>query len=201
MYNSANRLTVRALCSVSGDGMRGSATAEGWGLVLSHRFGGSWSRVPLMAGWLFADLCLVLFVVGMGAAPTVLPHRHIVPVKTTRAAAKPKPLALERRPIDIWVNISPSNFSSQGVSSQAASELLSSLRQQIAAQHMSGHRAGFVLLFASGSISATSQAIDSADTVLRLIRSRDGSVFGQASGEGLWNGQGDDFHFQIFFYA
>lgn len=174
-------------------------------MLSHHRLGGSRSRIPLMAGWLFADLCLVLFVVGMSAAPTVLPHRHVVPVKThktkARAAAKPKPLALERRPIDIWVNISPSNFSSQGVSSQAASELLSNLTQQITAQHMSGHKAGFVLVFASGSISATGQAIDSADTVLRLIQSRDGSVFGQASGEGLWNGQGDNFHFQIFFYA
>ena len=158
-----------------------------------------------MAGWLFADLCLVLFLVGMSSVPTVLPHAHSAPRKTykakARVAVKSKALALQHRPVDVWVNISPSNFSSQEISSQAASELVINLTEQIAADHMTGYKAGFVLLFASGSINETGQAIDSANAVLRLLRVRDAHVFGQASGEGLWSGQGDNLHFQIFFYT
>jgi hypothetical protein len=109
---------------------------------------------------------------------------------------------LERTPADFYININPGDFSPGGVNKQAAAQLLSDLNREVAALHMQGHQAGFLLIFASGPSNAIGQAIDSANTVIQLIRSQDAAVFGQATGEGLWNGQGaNNFHFQIFFYA
>lgn len=163
------------------------------------------SRIPLLAGWLFADLCLVIFVVSLASVPsspaaakaharhsTVNPH----------PARPPQPQVLERTPADFYIGIAPDDFGSGEANEQADGELLNELNQELATLHMQGRKAGFVLIFASGPSDGISQAIDSADAVIRLIRSQDSAVFGEVTGEGLWNGQGsNNFHFQIFFYA
>jgi hypothetical protein len=166
----------------------------------------------LLAGWLFADLCLVIFVVSLASAPsthTAAMHSAThptnsspTPTPTPTLTRSPQPRTLERTPADFYINVAPADFNPGAVNEQAAAELLKDINREVAGQHMQGHQAGFVLVFASGPSYGIGQAIASANTVIKLIRSRDPAVFGQVTGEGLWNGQGNNtFHFQIFFYT
>jgi hypothetical protein len=173
-------------------------------------------RVPMLAGWLFADLFLVLFIVVFSSQPTVAtpkptaplaPSVHASPRKSPKPSPTPTPpsrLGLEPAPVNIDVSVSPADIDNPATRPQAAAQLLMSLNTQLAARHLDGLRAGFVLVFA-GSVTGASDPIDEAvhvaTVVIPILRKQDASVFGAASGEGLWGGATDLFHFQIFFFA
>lgn len=158
----------------------------------------------MLAGWLFADLFLVLLVVMLASQPTISAMRQkSIPVAHLKHPQEPKlfPAQLEHKPVNIVVNVLPANLTSGATQGQAAGELLTDITHQLAAQHLQRRRAGFILVFASGSVSDIGQAIESANAAIRILRHRDPANFGAASGEGLWSGEGDYLHFQIFFFA
>lgn len=171
----------------------------------------------MLAGWLFADLFLVLFIVVFSSQPTVAtpkpkaaasPAAHALSGRPS-PAPRPKPspparLGLEPAPVNIDVPVSPAGIDNTATRSQATRRLLASLNAQLAARHLGTRRAGFVLVFA-GSVTGASDPIDEAvhvgSMVIPILRKRDAAIFGTASGEGLWGGSDDLFHFQIFFFA
>jgi hypothetical protein len=170
----------------------------------------------MLAGWLFADLFLVLFIVVFSSQPTVAtpkvpvsPSAHVSPSvrASPRQAPKPRPpsrLGLEPSPVNVYVSVSPADIDNPATRSQAAAQLLASLNKQLAARHLTGRRAGFVLVFA-GSVTGASDPIDEAvhvgTLVIPILRKQDAAIFAAASGEGLWGGANDLFQFQIFFFA
>jgi hypothetical protein len=156
-------------------------------------------RMPMLAGWLFADLFLVLFMVGLASLPPNVLAAH-TGAPPAPAAAKRAPRMLDLMPVPITVSVPPTEISNQATRPQAITSLIQGLNEQLAAQHLQGRQAGFVLVFASAPESGIGQAIDTAKSVIEIIRSRD-ATFAQASGEGLWSGAGNYFHFQIFFFV
>jgi hypothetical protein len=157
----------------------------------------------MLAGWLFADLLLVLFITAFASLPPppVVAGRPATPkppaVKHT--TPPPKPRVLERSPHTFTVNVPPSQLADPATRNAAVGRLLQGLRQQLAAQGLQGRQAGFVLVFAYGPIGGIGQAISTANDVVEILRTKMGT-FGQASGLGYWTGNGD-FQFKIFFYA
>jgi hypothetical protein len=172
----------------------------------------------MLAGWLFADLFLVLFIVVFSSQPSVgtpaaklsaSPSASASPTRSPKPKPSPAPkppprLSLETAPVNINVSVSPAAIDNPATRAQAAARLLSSLNAQLAARHRSGQRAGFVLVFA-GSVTGASDPIDEAvhvaSLVIPILTKQDAAVFGTATGEGLWGGADDLFHFQIFFFA
>jgi hypothetical protein len=171
----------------------------------------------MLAGWLFADLFLVLFIVVFSSQPTVATPKPKAPVParpsphpsgqpSPKASAKPKPSrsGLEPAPVSVDVAVSPSAVDNPATRPQATAQLLASLNTQLAARHLLGRRAGFILVFA-GSVTGASDPIDEAvhvgTLVITNLREQDAATFAAASGEGLWGGANDLFHFQIFFFT
>ena len=175
----------------------------------------------MLAGWLFADLFLVLFIVVFSSQPTVAtskekapavgahasPSARASPLRSPRpsaAPAQPSRPGLAPAPVNIYVSVSPADIDDPATRPQAAARLLESLNAQLAARRLLGQRAGFVLVFA-GSVSGASDPIDEAvhvgTVVISILREQDAAVFAAASGEGLWGGTADLFHFQIFFFT
>jgi hypothetical protein len=169
----------------------------------------------MLAGWLFADLFLVLFIVAFSSQPTVAtakpaaaasPSASASPGRTPRPSPAPTPsrLGLEPVPVSIDVSVSPTAIDNPATRAQATGRLLASLNAQLAARHRSGQRAGFVLVFAGG-VAGASDPIDAAvhvaAMVIPILGKQDPAIFAAATGEGLWGGSNDFFHFQIFFFA
>jgi hypothetical protein len=168
-------------------------------------------RVPMLAGWLFADLFLVLFIVALSSQPTVAASKEpSAPVSAHPRSARlpkhkePSLLGLETSPQSFYVSVSPSAIDNPATEPQAAQQLVASLNSQLSGQHLLGRRAGFVLIFAT-SVTDASDPIDEAvrvgGLVIPILRKNDAATFATTSGEGLWGGAGDFFHFQIFFFA
>lgn len=166
-------------------------------------------RRSLPVGWLFADLFLVLFVLALAAVPVPKLATHVKaasshvahPKPTKKPVKKHGPAGVEKTPTNICV--------SQGDSGPA---LLAAFDQEVASKHLTGHKAGFILVFATAPDPGTGVA--TAQSALALIQKDDPdrAAFSGAGGEGLWGGQSDtgscpsinggtdNYHFQVFFY-
>lgn len=150
-------------------------------------------RTSLLAGWLFADLFLVLFVVGIASIPPMhaATQKHKSHPRQSRSLAKP---------VSITVNVSPSNIQDPLTEQGAAARLISRLKHDLAVQGLQDRQAGVFLVFASGPSSAIDQAISNARSVVRITKRRI-ATFSKASTAAYWSGQGDSFKFEIFFYT
>jgi hypothetical protein len=156
--------------------------------------------VPALAGWLFADLLLVLFVVSLASLP-------ILPKPKARAAPHPHPTphpaaaeVLDRVPVSIPVHVPPIEVEDGASRAAAIAQIMAMLNHQLALEHLTNRRAGFVLIFASGPLDGTGPAITAAKAVLDAI-SRGSGVFHNTSGAAYWQGAGNFFEFRIFFFA
>jgi hypothetical protein len=166
-------------------------------------------RIPLLAGWLFADLFLVLFIVAFSSQPAVpaaTPTHRPSPSPSVSKTPIPKPtqMGLDQNPVNIVVNVSPAEVDNPATNAQGVAALLSGLHAQLQAMHLLGDRSGFVLIFATSVETAgdpINEAVKVANSIIPILKARDTVTFGNTSGEGLWGGQGDSFHFQIFFFT
>jgi hypothetical protein len=165
-------------------------------------------RVAMLAGWLFADLFLVLFIVAFSSQPAI-PASAVIPkpkpTVSPSPVASPKPqMGLEQNPVNITVPVSPADVDDSATHAHAVAALLSGLHSQLAAQHLLGERSGFVLIFATGTTDQINEAVAVASSVISILKTQDAVMFGKTSGEGLWGGSGtsgSSFHFQIFFFT
>jgi hypothetical protein len=157
-------------------------------------------RVPLLAGWLFADLFLVLFLIGLASIP---PKPALAKPRKPHPTATPTPTSprvLDRTPVSFHVNVPPAEFQNQATQQTAKSQLLSALNQKLDQLHLRGQEAGFVLVFASGPEDEINQAVATANSVVNIVRTKD-STFSEASGLGYWNGSGNYLKFVVFFFS
>lgn len=172
-------------------------------------------RVPMLAGWLFADLFLVLFIVAFASQPaspvTVskpkvpTPTHSPTPPATPPTTPKPAPIGVDQNPQNIVVQVSPVDVDNPATRVAALAKLLANLNKQLASLHLTGGKAGFVVIFAT-SVTDNSDPVDEAirvaDSVLPVLKKQDTALFGHASGEGFWGGaNGNYFHLQIFFFT
>jgi hypothetical protein len=152
-------------------------------------------RMPVLAGWLFADLFLMLFVLGLASLRPERPTPQVTPTPTPTPVT---PHVLERTPVRLDVDVAPAAVR-EGPAGKRA--LVRALRDQLRHRHLTGRHAGFVLVFASGPTSGIAQAQSTAKHVIGLVRASD-ATFADVSGEGYWTGKGGDhFEFEVFFYG
>lgn len=163
-------------------------------------------RISALAGWLFADLFLVLFLVALAAAPSVSHAASAKPARPPKSTvprhpSRPKSVAptvpgMANQPVDICV-------------SQGSSSIVADFDKQVKRAGKAGHKVGFILVFATGA--SPGPAVTQASRVLKLIKTSDSdkTAFATAGGEGLWggtsnacrvNGGTNNYHFQVFFY-
>lgn len=168
-----------------------------------HRGALGGAHAPMLVGWLFADILLVLFLVAIASVPPPAvadkanPTRSVTPPATT--PAKPTPRVLEQAPHTINVDVPPSRIRNSASRAAAETQLLDELEQQLVAQGLQSRQAGFVLVFAYGPVDGIGQAVDTANVVLGILEAK-GDQFRQASGLGYWTGTGN-LEFKIFFYV
>jgi len=161
----------------------------------------------MLAGWLFADLLLVLFVTAFASlpAPRVMsgPHPGITatPTPTPTPTPRPKLRVLEQNPQTFTVaDVSPAAVASSDATTKAAAvaRLLGELRTQLAAQELQGRQAGFVIVFAYGPADGIGPAISTANSVVTTLKTE--AQFKGSAGLGYWSGS-PGFEFKIFFFA
>lgn len=142
-------------------------------------------HLSLLAGWLFADLFLVLFVISLAS----LPPKHPSPRTSTSSPPPPPPVRVLDPPVNFYIP-----------ASSATSGLIAALKHDLVTRHLLGRQAGVLLVFAPGPLSGVSQAINTANSVIGIVRSKV-SGFSGVQGSGYWSGSGNSFHFKIFFFS
>ena len=169
-------------------------------------------RAPMLAGWLFADLLLVLFITAFTSlsappprptpspTPTATPTHSPTPKPTK--TSKPEPRVLETKPHSFTVNdVNPADVisSDPGTRSAAIGKMLGELHAQIVAKGLQGRQAGFVIVLAYGPMDGIGQALTAANSVVNVLKARE-SQFSGVAGLGYWSGSAG-FEFKIFFFA
>ncbi len=151
------------------------------------------SRLTMLAGWLFADLFLVLLIAGLAALPAKTsanpgkPATHPSPSPTTTHSP-----GLNPHRLDFSVNLSPNVFRAG-----ARDQLLNEVNAELNRLDPSHRLVGFVLVFASDDQNDVGRAIRTATQALNLLRGRSPD-FASAQGLGYWNGANNDFEFKVF---
>lgn len=133
--------------------------------------------VESVAGWVFADLLLVLFLVGLGSAIPAEPEPEPEPKahKTEKPPKKPDPpiVGMQTIPVVATVRHDPRAVANGGPRSAAARVLCSKVRREMEA--LKGERAALVLLF--GGAPDVVQGQDSARAVARQLECAAPHVF------------------------
>jgi hypothetical protein len=168
------------------------------------------SRLTTMAGWLFADLFLVLLIAGLaaipattansangGRRPTPTPSPTISSSTTPRPSHTPAPAptaGLDPKYLDFQIPLTPDQFRAGD-----QQDLLKDVTAKLNAGDPGHLQVGFVLVFAYGADDPAdiNQATTTATQALHLLQSKQ-PQFGAAQGLGYWGAPGDDFEFKIF---
>ena len=168
-------------------------------------------RLPLLAGWLFADLMLLLFVIGLSFAPVQSavvngkPTATPTPTPTLTPAPTPTPTqrVLNRTYYTVYVNV-PLPELSPG--SSAAARLIHGADakiSQLARAHpeLAGKDVAVAVIFGAAPLGNINAAISEAKTAGNILRAKD-ATFGQASFLPEWTSGASNFvEMILFFYA
>jgi hypothetical protein len=166
-------------------------------------------RIAVLAGWLFADLFLVLFMVALASVPAsslAVKSPSSKPMGLTHPA-RPKP-AKHSKPAK---SATPgmTNIPTDICVSQESPSIVADFDAQVKRAGMAGRKVGFILVFATGTDPSAADTI--ATAALKSIKGTDPdrAAFADTGGEGLWGGESDscpvnggtdNYHFQVFFY-
>jgi hypothetical protein len=133
--------------------------------------------MPVLAGWLFADLFIVLFIVSLASftpPPAPKPHPSVTPHPTPKPSSSPaksRPAGLNKQPYTICIDEPETTDDGS---------LVSDLDQQIPGTA----RAGFVYVLAPAtSLNDIGNATGYANSLISYLQARD-PVFANAAGEG-----------------
>ncbi len=169
-------------------------------------------RLPLLAGWLFADLMLLLFVIGLSFAPVQTATVSAKPTPTASGSQSPhptpSPTPTQRvlNPVyrTIYVNVALPGLQP---GSSAANQLVSGTDAkiaQLARQHpeLAGKDVAVAVIFGAGPQSDINTAIDEATTAGNILHARD-PAFREASFLPEWTGSPTSTFVELilFFYA
>jgi len=149
----------------------------------------------MLAGWLFADLFLVLLVAGLSGLPTrsaPVPTEP-PPIVTTAPTAPPRPAGLDPTRLDFGIPLSPDAFRAG-----ARDELVNQVNAALADRGFSQRRVGFVIILARDETANARRAVETSTDALALLQSRS-PAFAAAQGIGYWNGNEGNFELKMFF--
>jgi hypothetical protein len=172
-------------------------------------------RLAMLAGWLFADLFLVLFLIALALlpphpTPSASPSGSAEPSATTASSPSPspspssaaiRPPVLDRVPTDLRIPMNLADLDA-GPGGPGAARLLDELNRQLAERGATGRRCGVVLVFVAGpsTPAGIGTAVDRARRALDILRGRH-AAFADASGDAYWSGGADFVELKIFFFA
>jgi hypothetical protein len=154
-----------------------------------------------MAGWLFADLFLLLLVTALAVLPakgsTTDPPPSAPPSVTAPPSAPPSspaahPAGLDPKFLAFTIDVSPSALRAGGGSLDQFVALVEAKVQSLDPQ---GRKVGFVLVFATDT--DPNRGVATGEKGLDLLRQRS-DVFKSAVGFGYWGGQGNNFELKVF---
>lgn len=172
-----------------------------------HRSSAPFSS-PVLAGWLFADLFLVLFVIGLASLPLKSHPAHAKASpspSTSRPSPSPTPTptatpVLDRRPLTVTVNVPPASLADPASRRAAMRQIIAGLDRMLRPRHLLDAKVGVVLVFAAGSEADINNAVAEAKIVVAQLPRQD-KQFAQATGNGYWSGTGNGIELTIFFFA
>ena len=105
----------------------------------------------MLAGWLFADLLLVLFVVGLASEPTVLepePTSVATPTPTPTPSPTPEaPLGLDRTPVTVTLQFDSNRLVNPATRAEVTAELRQPIAEELAQPEVGDASAGMVLIW------------------------------------------------------
>lgn len=156
--------------------------------------------LPMLAGWLFADLFLLLLLAGLAVTPGAADDEQPPVSPSASASVKPpvRPSTPARAPgldpdyVEFDVNVSPDRFRAG-----ATAEVVRQVNAELKKKNPKNRRVGFVLVFASDDREHIQRANDTAADVVTLLQAK-ARLFAGAPGLGYWNGDNDNFEFKVF---
>jgi hypothetical protein len=117
-------------------------------MAMNHRRSAG-DRLPLLAGWLFADLLLAFSVIVLGAtrasAPQAEPEPLPTATTTTTTTVPPPPVGVATQPIELRLPVDGRAIERGDENAIAAATEV--LRTELALRGLSASRAGFVITF------------------------------------------------------
>jgi hypothetical protein len=162
--------------------------------------------VVWVAGWLFADLTLVLFVLGLASQPPERLAGTGTSASAIPSAPTPPPASapdrLDTDPVLLSITAGFGELSGGAQDGLAAAAAVSQVDRELTARHLTGRRAGMVLTWASAPTYQISGAIEAARTINAVLHRRS-RPFADAAMKPLWDGSGGvgEFRLEIYFYA
>lgn len=170
-----------------------------------RRFGATPRTSPeALAGWLFADLLLVLFIIGIGSGLTIVLTDDPAPPGPTEdepaVVIPPPPPSMRLDPIHLEVGVDAATLlSSDPATAQAARAALNS---DIAAQTagLTGQRSAMVLTWGHATTPTTGQ--DLARVAIAEMTAGRPDVFGGSASKALWLGdpRSDRIELEIYLF-
>jgi hypothetical protein len=153
------------------------------------------SRLTMLAGWLFADLFLVLLIAGLAALPAKTSANPIKPPGSPSPAPSPSAthsLGLDPHYLAFSISLSPDAFRAG-----TRDQLVQDVNSQLSRLNPDHRPVGFVLVFASDDPNDAGRAVRTATDAFNLLHSQSPD-FASAAGLGYWGGGGGDFEFKVF---
>lgn len=156
--------------------------------------------VESLAGWVFADMLLVLFLVGIGTAIPHEPPKVITPPKVVKTHKPPQIVGMKTTPVKKAIRINAAGLSSGDKAAQRAA--CTALKRAFDKQIANQARAAFVLVFGGGT--EPGPATDIAGRVYPGLRCASPRVFPAGTvRRTYWDGKlgRDDARVEVFFYT
>jgi hypothetical protein len=139
-----------------------------------------------VAGWVFADLLLVLFLVGLGSAVPVEPPAEPKPPKPV-PTAPPVPVGMQTKPVVLDVGFNAARLlTEQGVSASESRAVCARVRKAVKRSGIAHRRAALVLIFARAAEPTRGVAI--AERLGRQLRCADAALFNGTPTRAFWKG-------------
>ncbi len=149
----------------------------------------------MLAGWLFADLFLLLLVAGLAALPA---RGTPDPEASGSASGFPSPPPTPTRPpgldpdyLTFTLSVSPDAYRAG-----AEARLVRQATAKLNAKNPERRKVGFVLVFAADDRNNAGRAQDTANDVVDSLRRS--PAFAGSAGLGYWNGKNGDFELKVF---
>ncbi|MDG6101408.1 hypothetical protein Daura_39910 [Dactylosporangium aurantiacum] len=156
-----------------------------------------------MAGWLFADLFLLLLVTALAVLPakgSTAPEPGPTASSSAGSSAPPsapppsptRPAGLDPEFLTFTIPVSPAALRAGG---GALDQFVTLVEAEMRQRDLQARKVGFVLVFATDT--DPDRGVTTGTKGLDLLRQRS-DVFRSAVGFGYWGGQGDDFELKVF---
>jgi hypothetical protein len=142
--------------------------------------------VESVAGWVFADLLLVLFLVGLGSTVPVKPPAEPKPPKPV-PTARPVPVGMQTKPVVLNVGFNAARLlTGQAASTPERKTVCVRVRKAVKRSGIAHSRAALVLIFAQAAEPTRGVAI--AEQLGRQLRCANAGVFKGTPTRAFWKG-------------